>query len=140
MVGMMRICAGAISLLIVSDSVAQQAPRIAVRAEVCRQLVRHEPGPDVAYRPGVDVRGRRVAPADLDPAPSLGTPDQIVVHIEPDLRRFGLSPNSPLSQPRTWAGEIAFDRNGNVTFNGVPLGRPEVNAIAEACRRLQTRR
>lgn len=137
---MTRFWVGLILLPIVTTAVAQQSSRIAVRAEVCRQLVRHEPGPDVAYRAGVDVQGRRVAPADLDPAPALGPPDQIVVHIEPDLRRFGLSADSPLSQPRTWAGEIAFDRNGNVTFNGVPLGRPEINAIAEACRRLQARR
>ncbi|CUW40443.1 protein of unknown function [Magnetospirillum sp. XM-1] len=33
----------------------------------CSRLVSHTPSADVAYKPGVDVRGRPVVPADADP-------------------------------------------------------------------------
>ena len=33
------------------------ADRIRIPGDDCRQLVAHVPGPEVAYRPGVDVRG-----------------------------------------------------------------------------------
>ncbi len=34
----------------------------------CSRLIQHTPAPDVAYKPGVDVRGRPVVSADADPA------------------------------------------------------------------------
>jgi hypothetical protein len=34
----------------------------------CSRLIQHQPAPDVAYKPGVDVRGRPVVSADADPA------------------------------------------------------------------------
>ena len=34
----------------------------------CSRLIQHFPAPDVAYKPGVDVRGRPVVSADADPA------------------------------------------------------------------------
>lgn len=33
----------------------------------CSRLIQYQPAPDVAYKPGVDVRGRPVASADTDP-------------------------------------------------------------------------
>lgn len=47
------------------------SPSLVLAAEVtvtrgdCAQVVRHEPAPDTAYRPGADVQGRAVSPADL---------------------------------------------------------------------------
>src|SRR3546814_14076890 len=43
----------------------------------CTRLARHYPAPrnspgDVAYRQGQDVRGKAVAPPDLDPGPGDG--------------------------------------------------------------------
>src|SRR3546814_5172521 len=51
----------------------------------CTRLARHYPADDVAYRPGQDVRGKAVAPADLDPGSGLILPDSVVIPIEVDL-------------------------------------------------------
>src|SRR3546814_11559138 len=39
----------------------------------CTRLARHYPAGEVAYRPGRDVRGKAVAPADPDPGPGAGS-------------------------------------------------------------------
>jgi len=111
-----------------------QAPQIQVTAADCRRLAQYVPSGDVNYRPGVDVYGRSVAPADLSPTPSLGPPERMTVYIDADLRRFGVPATSPLFQPFVGVGAISFDSSGNVLFNGQPLGGSEQSAIAELCR------
>ncbi|MBL8839704.1 MAG: hypothetical protein JNL66_25835 [Alphaproteobacteria bacterium] len=120
---------------------APQAPAtLQVSADTCRRLVQHAPAPDVNYRPGVDAYGRPVAPADLAPAPILGPPSQMTLSIGADLRRYGVPATSPLFQPNVGVGEISFDLNGRVMFNGQPLGGPEQSALADQCRqRMQGR-
>jgi hypothetical protein len=112
----------------------QQAPQLQVTAADCRRLVQAVPSGDVTYRPGVDVYGRAVAPADLSPSPSLGPPERMTVYIDADLRRFGVPATSPLFQPFVGVGAISFDSSGNLWFNGQPLGGSEQSAIAELCR------
>jgi hypothetical protein len=109
-------------------------PQLQVSAADCRRLVQAVPSGDVNYRPGVDVYGRQVAPADLSPTPSLGPPERMTVYIDADLRRFGVPATSPLFQPFVGVGAISFDSSGNVWFNGQPLGTNEQSAIAELCR------
>jgi len=111
-----------------------QAAQIQVTAADCRRLVQYVPSGDVNYRPGVDVYGRSVAPADLSPAPPLGPPERMTLNIDADLRRFGVPATSPLFQPFVGVGTISFDSSGNVLFNGQPLGGTEQSAIAEICR------
>ncbi len=108
--------------------------QLQVSAADCRRLVQYVPSGDVNYRPGVDVYGRSVAPADLNPAPPLGPPELMTVFIDADLRRYGVPLTSPLFQPFVGVGAISFDNNGNVFFNGRPLGGTEQAAIAEICR------
>ena len=53
-----------LSLLLVTANTpvsAEDAILRMTRAD-CKRLVTHQPAPDVAYRSGVDVRGRAVAP------------------------------------------------------------------------------
>src|SRR5262245_35359682 len=73
-------------------------PQLQVTAADCRRLVQYVPSGDVNYRPGTDVYGRQVAPADLNPAPPLGPPQLMTVFIDADLRRFGVPATSPLFQ------------------------------------------
>jgi hypothetical protein len=109
-------------------------PQLQVTAADCRRLVQYIPSGDVNYRPGTDVYGRSVAPADLSPPPSLGPPELMTVFIDADLRRFGVPATSPLFQPFVGIGAISFDNNGNVFFNGQPLGGAEQYAIGQICR------
>ena len=60
-------------LLIAGGAWAQQAATggpmvITITKTDCSRLISHTPAPDVAYTPGVDVRGRPVVSADADPA------------------------------------------------------------------------
>src|SRR3546814_3880697 len=58
------------------DSVhAAPAGEVRIAPEDCRRLVQHRPDPDVAYTPGVDVRGNAVAPADQPGQSRVAAPD-----------------------------------------------------------------
>jgi hypothetical protein len=95
----------------------------------CRRLERHVPAPDVVYRPGVDVRGRSVAPADLNPAVPI-VPERFAIYLGVDLReRLGLPPDLIADLP---LGVIEID-NGTVLFNGRPIAPDAAAGLAAAC-------
>lgn len=116
------------------------AQTITVTGSDCARLVQHQPAPDVAYRPGVDVRGRPVASADLNPTPQIRVPETITFDIAVDLRRFGVSRTSPLYEPNLRLGTVTVGKDGRVYYDGQPLGDAENAALAEACRRQGGRR
>ena len=95
----------------------------------CRRLERHVPAPGVAFQPGVDSRGRQVAPADLAPAPAI-VPERLPVFLGVDLRRrLGLPPGMIADLP---LGVIEIE-NGTVLFNGRPLAPDAASGLAAAC-------
>jgi hypothetical protein len=107
---------------------------LAISRRDCQYLVRHEPAPDVAYQPGVDVHGRAVAPADLNPAGQIKLPDTIYIPIEVDLgRRFHIPPDSRLWQSTAEIGIVTVKGN-EVSFNGQPLTPQDNSALAALCR------
>jgi hypothetical protein len=96
--------------------------RFIVTREMCRDQVGHTAGPDVAHRPGVDVLGRPVAPADLPGNRYDGIADRVVTGIlaDPTTRtpRAGL----PL-RGEAVVGRVEVDtRTGVATINGQPTG------------------
>jgi hypothetical protein len=116
------------------------AQQIAITEQDCRQLVTHNPAPDVTYTPGVDVYGRPVAPADLAP-PQVQMPQTYVFDVNADLRKYGVPGNSGLLLPSVGVGRITIEDQGRrVYFNGQPIGDTEQKAIAEACRQRGVRR
>lgn len=66
------------------------AGKVVIAGRECARLVtEHVPAPDVAYRPGTDARGRKVAPADLNGGYSrIQVPKEIEFDISVDLRNF----------------------------------------------------
>ena len=108
---------------------------VTVSREECRQVVAHVPADDVSYRPGVDVLGRPVAPADLSPGPVFALPDPLVIRLDVELaERFGLSTAPGAVEPQLTAGFITVSGN-QVTLNGVPLVSDELLALQAACSR-----
>ncbi len=100
---------------------------ILVREADCQWLVRHRPDDDVAYRPGVGVDGRPVAPADVTPPPDTGF--KIVSF---DLLRRPVTGRDLLVEGRV--GEIAVDvDSGEVTLNGQPLAPRVHRAVVAYC-------
>ncbi len=110
--------------------------KIEVTGVDCRRLfVTHRPSADVAYKPGVDVHGKPVAPADLNPAPQIKLPETVAFDVAVDLRRFGVPQTSPLFQPSVKLGEVRVDvLTGKTLYNGEAIGNPEIEALREACK------
>ncbi len=120
-----------LSLLAMSPCAAQT---IVVDTAACRALVvAHQPADDVALKPGVDVRGRPVAPAELA-APTPVLAPNFTFDLNADLAPF-LAPGSRLFQPQLNVGRVTIAPDGNVAFNGRPLAATDAAALATVCRR-----
>ena len=118
---------------------APVAISVAITRADCARLVAHVPDPDVAYRPGVDVHGREVVPADLGGAPRIELPETILIDIEIDLlARFGIPANPALYDPDAEVGEVAY-RDGRFTFNGQPLQDEAQAELAARCQQVERR-
>jgi hypothetical protein len=127
---------GLSAVVTASDSFAADARAIKLDRASCELLVRHVPAPDVAYRAGVDVEGRPVVPADLDPDWTVALPAEIPVYISQDLvRRFDIGDDSPLFEENAFIGIATVSLvDGRVTFNGRELVSAEEQALAAQCR------
>jgi len=100
----------------------------------CSQLITHVAASDVTYRPGVDVNGNAVAPADLNPQPQIRVPDVISIPVTIDLAT-NLGIETPfLARPTV--GEVQITRDGRVTFNGQPIGGDAQQALAKRCQQV----
>ncbi len=100
----------------------------------CAALIEHQPSPDVAYKPGVDVRGRPVMSADLGGGPQIKPPDEISIDIEVPLSKAITMPadakyrDSPIR-----LGQVKV-RNGHAYYNGKPLSSDTQAQLAAKCR------
>jgi hypothetical protein len=115
----------------------------------CSRLIRHVPDADVAYRPGVDTRGRKVAPADLDPVAAdfarRVVPEvlEIPITINPltyNKERQGIqTPQGTakgLGLTQSKIGTVKYDfAKDTFTFNDQPMLSDDQRQLAEACAR-----
>ncbi|QJE72761.1 hypothetical protein HHL28_06355 [Aerophototrophica crusticola] len=102
------------------STTVSRAPTITVDPAACRWVQRHEPAADVEYRPGVDVNGQPVAPADLPGSPAVRLPERLEIGITADLAdRFGI-PRSALYGAEAYVGTVTVEGN-RVLFNGQPI-------------------
>ena len=100
----------------------------------CSRLVNHVAAADVNYRPGVDVNGNAVAPADLNAQPQIRMPDVISIPVTIDLAT-NLGIDTPfLARPTV--GEVQITRDGRVSFNGQPIGDAAQQELAQRCQRV----
>jgi hypothetical protein len=93
----------------------------------------------VEYTPGVDVRGRAVAPADLGGAPKMKFPDTVEIPVLLELlQRLGLPANSSLYKLEdVKVGTLRIRvKDGRAWFNGEPLTSEEQHAMARVCQKL----
>ncbi|HNQ91807.1 MAG TPA: hypothetical protein PKI93_02635 [Alphaproteobacteria bacterium] len=94
------------------------SPALAVGRIMCEKIfVAHQPAPDVAYQPGVDVNGNPVASADVAPSP-VSVPDFMEVPMTYELAKA-----MKLSLPEgvemdAVIGTLKLYKNGHVEYNG----------------------
>jgi hypothetical protein len=124
-------------IVLVLTAVAWAAPvsaEIAISRKDCQRLVNHEPAPDVAYQPGVDVHGRPVVPTDLGGGQQIQLPDVIYIPIEVLIQdKYGIPANSVLYDATALVGVVEV-RGNQVYFEDQPLTDREIVALEEACR------
>ena len=112
-------------------------PTIIVTRAACKELVSHVPDDDVTYKPGVDVRGNKVAPADLNGGSNIlnALPKEIEFPVTIDFFKYaGIAVPNGVSGEQN-IGTISY-RNGRVYFNDQPLGDDANTAeLIEACRK-----
>jgi len=113
---------------------------VAVSQSDCRLLERHVPASDVAYRPGVDVRGKPVVPADASPHGQAATPQQVAIDVAIPLRTFVPQPPGRFGAAEVQVGRVTVDlASDQVAFDGQPLTDRERAEFAAACRARQPR-
>lgn len=88
----------------------------------CRLLKDHKPRGDVAYRAGVDARGKLVVPADLNASPvGLAAGQTLVVPLSVDLaKRLQGTGGAGLDMTGT-LGFVEIAPDGSVLYNGQDL-------------------
>lgn len=125
-----------VSGMAVFPAAADDTPVVTISKIDCGRLVKHQPAPDVAYQPGVDVNGNPVAPADLDGGIQIAVPETIFIPITVDLfDRFGIPANPNLYEAEAYVGEVTY-RNGRAHFNGQPLQDEAAAELAELCQKV----
>lgn len=109
--------------------------KLRVPSQDCAALVVHRPAPDVAFKPGVDAHGNRVAPADLAGSRILfETPKTVEFDISFNPLDGGAARQFPRSE--LVVGRLKYDLNtGAATLNGHPLSGPELAELARKCQR-----
>lgn len=110
---------------------------IQIPTEVCRKIViEHKPRDDVAYKPGVDVKGNPVVGADLYGTNTIKIPDHIQIPLNLDLiQYFGIMPglgNNYLDKAEVGNVDL-YLRDNTVYYNGQPLQNDVAVAIKRAC-------
>lgn len=133
---MMRVLTVLLIFVFLPGALAAGETTVRITKSDCIYLTEHQPSADVAYQPGVDVRGRKVAPADLDTAPALK-------NLVPEVLEFPIALN-PLKDGAARFGEtsltvgtVSFDmKTKRATFNGQPLTRGETRRLAKKCKEI----
>lgn len=129
-----------LSLVLVSlPAFSAEATKAGVSLKDCQRLTKHVPSADVAYTPGVDVRGKPVVPAQ---GPGGGEnafklPDKITIDFGIDLAgKYGFSgagDQTSTAKIMTIGYDLAA---GGLTVNGKPLSKDDSRAVKKACQLL----
>lgn len=123
-----------------SDKTGAQAEKkggdntIVIDTAACRWAQRHVAAADVEYRPGVDVNGKPVAPADLPGSNTALVPREIQIGITADIAKRFKVPDSALYAGEAYVGTVAVDTLSNrVTFNGQPIDNDAERELVALC-------
>lgn len=114
------------------EAQAREGTVVTISSEDCARLVAHRPEPGVAFRPGVDVDGNPVAPADIGASVIPPAVDEVPVVVEIEL---GGRPGMPPARLATAKVGMVVVKDGRAYFNGQTLTGDDMQALSEACQR-----
>lgn len=121
-----------ILLLLAPLPSAAESLDLTITRQDCRFLQPYEAeiGQDPAYRPGVDVEGNPVAPADLDGGTRFRIPESFSFPLE--VTPF---PDSAFSSSAIRLGRVRVDSKGRAFWNGERLSERDRYLVAQECRK-----
>lgn len=103
--------------------------QIIVTKDTCRMLTVHIPDSSVAYKPGVDVHGKPVVPANLESGANWQLPQTVSFQVREDLAAQG---------PREYEADFAEIKvnlgTNQITLNGQPLTSPDQTRLIAQCK------
>jgi hypothetical protein len=108
--------------------------RTVISSTICPDLVGGAlETPGAAYKPGIDVDGKPVAPADLPAGAGASSFDNVPIEIGADLRnRLGNAATSGLFGRRSTIGLVTVI-GSDAYFNGRPISDSERAVLVAAC-------
>lgn len=103
-------------------------------AKTCQQMATYQPDPKQGadYKPGVDVHGKPVVEADLNPSP-IKLPDTISFDLTVDVAKYAGIPVPAGTEAKAAIGTVTVDKDGHMSFNGHPLEGDAEKALRELC-------
>lgn len=126
------ICASVLSALVSAAAMAaEKKPVPEIDPALCSRVVEYQKPAGVDYKPGVDVKGKPVVEADLNPSP-VKMPDNISFNITIDVAQY-LGLPTPGLEGLVNVGTINVDKGGKMTFNGEPMEGHAAKALRELC-------
>lgn len=98
--------------------------RIRINGDLCKKFTDHVPSADVAYKPGVDARGRPVAPAEIGGSKPSFLPKTIEFPVTVDVFERVGQVVPPGVDGKLNVGAVRLDGN-RVLFNGIDIASSE---------------
>jgi hypothetical protein len=131
-----------LNLLAALVALPVQAAELRMDRTVCEYVTKHVPDADVDYQPGVDVSGKRVAPADLNSGQQKQIEDQFVIRLTNDAARVwglnlprtfeGRGRGTPMVEAEGNVGFVTL-KNGKAYLNDQPLDATQQDELAVLC-------
>ena len=132
-------CIAMLMLLSSAASAAQQDPPERASPEldpkVCQWMVEYQPDANggAEYKPGIDVNGKPVVEAELNPTP-LQVPDTVSFNITVDVAKYaGIDVPAGTETPAS-LGTVTVSKDGHMTFNGQPMEGNAEAALRALCK------
>lgn len=107
------------------------APDLTVSVQDCQAIMTYQQAPGTEYQPGVDVHGKPVVEADLNPA-VVTPPEAYNFPLTVDMGKYmGLHVPKGL-EGQAIMGTVTFAK-GEARFNGAPLEGPAMATLKSLC-------
>ncbi|CAA6605582.1 conserved exported hypothetical protein [Rhodospirillaceae bacterium LM-1] len=119
----MKYSALIITLGLLASGQAWSDETVKISRQDCSRLIHHAPSADVAYKPGVDVKGRAVAPADLGGGANN-------IKLLPDVLEFNVSINPVDYQARNALAKQKADAQKAIVANQQAKAAAETQVTA----------
>ncbi|WP_032112279.1 hypothetical protein [Candidatus Paracaedibacter symbiosus] len=133
-----------------SASTPSQTAKFNLTREICAQLVvNNKPDDSINYSSGIDTKGKKVVPADLNGSPgtkNFGLGDEVHINLQAYMGRL-VKPfprpkkgntdyvNPFINGSQVDIGSIDVHKDGKIWINGVPAFDEDQAKIEEACRK-----